>query len=445
MTLTAEQQALLSDHLGARPMRRVSPAEGAPAVSPDGAAPGRDAPLRTTGTDIFFDKDSAKLRADAKAALDAYAAAYLQAQSPSDVKIDGYASIEGEAGHNKQLSQQRAQAVADYLVSKGLAKEKIKPSPPHGGTKEWGDDLASNRRVTLAPPPATPAAGSPKDVPGKPAELDLTSPATQELLQKRIENTQEAEDWIREHLKEQDLRPDPFSEQGDRAQYQGQSTALAEIVSETVQAAKGAPLKDPGMVTASRVRAAIAEVLIQSIPRVPGAKNPAEAVFTVQYQFVPFTDHVGLQDHKKSADQPGHQIQLQITAKFHGEDESGLEIQGQLTGTLFADGTNQQIQWQQVQGGAQIAWVQNFFDNNLTVSPQLAVSFGGARAPMGQEQTMQWTPTGQVTAGGQVTYKVPGFKGQLLVGLQGQVGLTAPAGSQATFDKTWMFTLTYTF
>lgn len=405
-----------------------------------------EAPLKATDSDIFFGKDSADLTSDDKTSLDAYAKAYTDAQSTSDVTIDGYGSIEGDAGHNKDLSQNRVQAVADYLVSKGVAKDMVKQSPPHGGTKQWGGDLASNRRVTLAPkPPAAPATVSPNTTPTKPPDLDPSSPANKQGLQKTLEDSNEVEDWIRKHLKDNGLRPDPLSDKGDRAQYKNKSTAVDDVVTETLQAGKNASLKDPTLLTDDRVRNAVTDVLMESIPRVPGAKNPAKATFTLQYQFVPFTDHTGLSDGKKSTDQPGHQIQLQITAKFHGEDESGAEIQGQLTGTLFADGANQQIQWQQVQGGAQIAWVQNFFNNNLSVSPQFAVSFGGARAPMGQSQTMQWTPTGQVTAGGQVTYKVPGFKGQLQVGLQGQVGGTGPSGSQSTFDKTWLFTLTYTF
>jgi outer membrane protein OmpA-like peptidoglycan-associated protein len=422
----------------------------APGGGPGGAA-GNEAPLKATDTDIFFAKDAADLTADDKASLDAYAKAYTNARSTDPVTIDGFASNEGDAGHNKDLSQKRAQTVADYLVSKGVAKDTVTVMPPHGGTKQFGDDLPSNRRVTLAPkPPAAPATTAP----AKPIDIDPNSPQNQKAIQdalkgseKKEKNAAEADDWIRKHLKDGGLRPDPLNDSGDYVMFNNGTTKLTDVIDSTVKDGQKAPIQAPDLITPDRVQKIAGQILRDAIPKVPGppGKNPANTSLSLQYQFVPFTDHKGLSDGKTSTDQPAHQIQLNITAKFHGEDESGAEIQGQLTGTLFADGANKNIQWQQVQGGAQVAWVQKFFNDNLEISPQLAVSFGGSRAPMGQTQTLQWTPTGQVTAGGQVTFKVPGFKGKLLVGTQGQVGVTGPSNSQPTFDKTWVFTLTYNF
>ena len=37
------------------------------------------------------------------------------------LKISGFADVRGDAEHNKMLSKNRAQAVKNYLVSKGIA------------------------------------------------------------------------------------------------------------------------------------------------------------------------------------------------------------------------------------------------------------------------------------------------------------------------------------
>lgn len=60
---------------------------------------------------VLFAWDSAELDAAAKATLD---------KVSGTVKVDGYASPEGTAEHNKELSQRRADAVADYLRAKGV-------------------------------------------------------------------------------------------------------------------------------------------------------------------------------------------------------------------------------------------------------------------------------------------------------------------------------------
>jgi outer membrane protein OmpA-like peptidoglycan-associated protein len=451
---TAPNGADTSSATPAATVQKGQPALGAGAddATAPGSGAGDKAALKATDTIMYFAFDSADLTPENQDSLKSYAANYLKAGSTDPVTVQGFASADGDPSHNKELATKRAKAVMDFLVKQGLPQAKVSMQG-QGPTKQYGS-LQENRRaivdpkppVALAQPanPPQPATVKPTSPVGNP--LDLTSPANKQALQQTVQNIQEAEDWIRKHLKDSGLRPDPLNDKGDHVLYNNKTTALDDVVSETVRAGKNASIKAPDLVTEDRVRKIVTDVLLDSIPTVKsGGKNPAKTSISIQYQFVPFTDHTSLKDGKGSTDQPGHQIQLQITAKMHGEDESGVEIQGQLTGTLFADGANLQIKWQQVQGGAQIAWVQNFFDNNLQVSPQLAVSFGGSRAVMNQSQTIEWTPTGQVTAGGQVTYKVPGFKGQLQVGLQGQVGVTGPSGSQATFDKTWVFTLTYQF
>ena len=59
----------------------------------------------------MFEKNSAKLEEPAKSDLD---------KVSGTVKVVAYASPEGSDDYNKELSQRRANAVADYLRAKGV-------------------------------------------------------------------------------------------------------------------------------------------------------------------------------------------------------------------------------------------------------------------------------------------------------------------------------------
>ena len=82
-----------------------------------------DAPLRAEPIRIsmntLFDFDSAVLRADAGPALDALAKQLTQA-SYQKVDIVGHADRMGAGKYNQKLSEQRAEAVRDYLLTRGL-------------------------------------------------------------------------------------------------------------------------------------------------------------------------------------------------------------------------------------------------------------------------------------------------------------------------------------
>jgi outer membrane protein OmpA-like peptidoglycan-associated protein len=41
------------------------------------------------------------------------------------VQIEGHSSSEGGDGHNQTLSEQRAEAVLDYLIGKGIPRERL--------------------------------------------------------------------------------------------------------------------------------------------------------------------------------------------------------------------------------------------------------------------------------------------------------------------------------
>ncbi len=96
----------------------VKPAP-APVVVP--AAP----PKRITlDSDANFDTDKSTLKADARDKLDVLIEA-AHGTSFKTVTINGYTDSTGTTEHNQQLSERRAQAVAQYLREHGLRAQKF--------------------------------------------------------------------------------------------------------------------------------------------------------------------------------------------------------------------------------------------------------------------------------------------------------------------------------
>lgn len=73
---------------------------------------------------VHFDFDKADLTSEARAVL----SDVVQSTQKSDyrtIDIGGYTDLVGSAAYNEVLSEQRANAVIDFLVQSGVAKEKI--------------------------------------------------------------------------------------------------------------------------------------------------------------------------------------------------------------------------------------------------------------------------------------------------------------------------------
>ena len=73
---------------------------------------------------VFFVTNSKNLTSAAKATLDKQAA-YIKSSKIS-VVIEGHADERGTREYNLALGERRANAVRDYLMSKGIAKSSIK-------------------------------------------------------------------------------------------------------------------------------------------------------------------------------------------------------------------------------------------------------------------------------------------------------------------------------
>jgi OmpA-OmpF porin, OOP family len=75
-------------------------------------------------TDALFDFGKADLRPAGRALLDEFAS-NLDATSPASIRVIGYTDRIGSDAVNQRLSEQRAESVKAYLVSKGVSSSRM--------------------------------------------------------------------------------------------------------------------------------------------------------------------------------------------------------------------------------------------------------------------------------------------------------------------------------
>lgn len=132
---------------GMRGFKPAAPGAGGAPAAAKPAAPGRANLL------ITFDTNSATLTGDSMSALDTVARA-LQSDALAGLtfRVEGHADARGDADANRKLSQQRAEAVVGYLVSKhGVLPERLTPQGKGSAEPLNKDrvDAPENRRVTI--------------------------------------------------------------------------------------------------------------------------------------------------------------------------------------------------------------------------------------------------------------------------------------------------------
>ena len=95
---------------------------------------------------VYFDVDRSELNIAARQQLDSMVRSIYD-QGECSVSIFGSTDVDGSAGYNQQLSERRAHAVQDYLISKNIKAVKCVAQ----GLGRKGDQLskAENRRVDL--------------------------------------------------------------------------------------------------------------------------------------------------------------------------------------------------------------------------------------------------------------------------------------------------------
>ena len=100
--------------------------------------------ISTPYSNIQFEFDSSVLRTSSYPVLDATSAALRS--SKKVVLVNGYASSEGTAAHNLQLSKDRANSVKTYLVNSGVDAKRIKVKG-YGETHPVADNSTEDGRV----------------------------------------------------------------------------------------------------------------------------------------------------------------------------------------------------------------------------------------------------------------------------------------------------------
>jgi peptidoglycan-associated lipoprotein len=81
----------------------------------------REKPLGT----VYFDYDRALIRDDARPVLDANAA-WLKKFRTAKILVEGHCDERGTEEYNLALGEKRAKATQDYLLSLGIASDRIK-------------------------------------------------------------------------------------------------------------------------------------------------------------------------------------------------------------------------------------------------------------------------------------------------------------------------------
>ncbi|MDP2424142.1 MAG: OmpA family protein [Bacteroidales bacterium] len=101
-------------------------------------------------SNVLFGFDKSSLSPDAKTSLDKLVKV-LDVYPDTDIEIQGHTDSKGSEAYNKTLSEQRAVAVSNYLISKNINKNRLKVVG-YGETlpkylNDTEDGRAQNRRV----------------------------------------------------------------------------------------------------------------------------------------------------------------------------------------------------------------------------------------------------------------------------------------------------------
>ena len=103
---------------------------------------------------VFFAFDSATVRDAARAELNAASDILSARRELILIEVAGHTDSVGDETYNQQLSERRAQAVADYLVGRGIERNRLKvvgfgesrPKVPNSTP----ENRQQNRRVVLS-------------------------------------------------------------------------------------------------------------------------------------------------------------------------------------------------------------------------------------------------------------------------------------------------------
>ena len=110
---------------------------------------------------VLFASAKAELLPAAQLKLNSVADALMQQDPDSKMVVEGHTDSQGGESYNQDLSQRRAQTVRDYLVTRGVASDRV-TAQGFGPSRSIADNKsaegrANNRRVEIVVQPKTPA------------------------------------------------------------------------------------------------------------------------------------------------------------------------------------------------------------------------------------------------------------------------------------------------
>ncbi|MGO9839361.1 MAG: OmpA family protein [Polyangiaceae bacterium] len=114
----------------------------------------------TLSGSVLFVTNKSDLLPGAQLKLNQVAEALTQQDSESKMVVEGYTDSQGTASYNQDLSERRARSVRDYLVTRGIAADRV-TSQGYGLTRPIADNAtaegrANNRRVEIVVQPGAP-------------------------------------------------------------------------------------------------------------------------------------------------------------------------------------------------------------------------------------------------------------------------------------------------
>ncbi len=107
----------------------------------------QDVLIATFRSETFFDYDSAILKPGAYAEL-SRVASVLNKYPQTRIRVEGHADSSGHEGYNQILSKNRAEAVKNGLIQRGVAPHRIM-TIGYGETQQISSSRAMNRRVEI--------------------------------------------------------------------------------------------------------------------------------------------------------------------------------------------------------------------------------------------------------------------------------------------------------
>jgi outer membrane protein OmpA-like peptidoglycan-associated protein len=114
----------------------------------------------TLNGSVLFASAKSELLPAAQVKLNEVANALIKEDPLSKIVVEGHTDSQGGAAYNQDLSQRRAQSVRDYLVSRGIAADRV-TSQGFGPSRSIAENdsaegRANNRRVEIVVQPSAP-------------------------------------------------------------------------------------------------------------------------------------------------------------------------------------------------------------------------------------------------------------------------------------------------